>query len=127
MSATVPSSSNPDPDAPRGTTVGDVPTTQSPPLKSTDPKTHYLMCGGMTAIGLVIVALVVLGALGTPLLEWVFPWLALAATILLIPGLVGLYRGPGEPSTYVIPRPKNRHPVDYGAGAGGAGGPVPGP
>jgi hypothetical protein len=55
------------------------------------------------------------------------PWLILISLFFLLPGIVGIYRGPGVPSTHVIPRPKNRKPIDYAAGAGGAAGPAPTP
>lgn len=96
-----------------------------PRQKRTDPKLHYVLCGTTVAVGVVLIGLVILGANGVPLLDQLYPWLTLAAIIVLIPSICGLYRGPGEPSTHLIPRPRNRSPIDPAAGAGGAGGPVP--
>lgn len=105
---------------------GDIPETHAPPQKMTNPKMHYTMCIGLTIVGLAVLAIGIFGAFGLSYVEEAYPWLILISLFLFPPGLVGLYRGPGVPSTHVIPRPKNRKPIDYAAGAGGAAGPAPG-
>ncbi|AGP31935.1 hypothetical protein [Corynebacterium terpenotabidum] len=122
---TTSNSGSPDLNALRATGGGDIPVTAAPPQKKTDPKLHYLMCIGLTLLGLTVLVLGILGATGTAFLQETHPWFLLISLFFLVPGVVGLYRGPGEPSTHVIPRPKNRKPIDYAAGAGGAAGPAP--
>lgn len=119
------SSGAPDIDAIRATGGADIPENQAPPQKMTNPKVHYALCTAIAVIGAGAMALGLLGAYGTPYLHAVSPWLVLISLFFLLPGLVGLVRGPGVPSTHVIPRPKNRKPIDYAAGAGGAAGPAP--
>lgn len=109
----------------RETGGGDIPETQAPPQKMTNPKLHYLLCSVTTVVGAVALGLGIFGAYGAPYLIAVAPWMILISLFFFLPGIVGLYRGPGVPSTHVIPRPKNRKPIDYSAGAGGAAGPAP--
>lgn len=126
MTATAnPGNQSPDLDALRSTGGADIPENQAPPQKMTNPKLHYSMCIGLTIAGLAVLVAGLFGAFGTPYLHAVAPWLILISLFFFIPGLTGLYRGPGVPSTHVIPRPKNRKPIDYAAGAGGAAGPAP--
>lgn len=104
---------------------GDIPKNQAPPQKKTNPTLHYSLCAVILVLGLVILALGILGVMDVPYLNAAFPTLLGVAPFIAGPGFVGLYRGPGEPSTHVIPRPKNRSPIDLTAGAGGAAGPAP--
>lgn len=90
--------------------------------KQTNPKAHYTWCSISLLFGLVPVALGLVGCAG--LLGWfgsADSWMALAAPILVVaslffilPGLVGLIRGPGAPSTHEIPRPNNRYKGEDG-------------
>lgn len=128
MTATAHQNQNPDsPDlaALRSTGGADIPENQAPPQKMTDPKKHYTLCVVSTLVGAGALALGIFGTYGTAYVDAVAPWLILISLFFLLPGVVGLYRGPGVPSTHVIPRPKNRKPIDYAAGAGGAAGPAP--
>lgn len=117
--------STPDLNALRAAGGGDIPVTAAPPQKKTDPRLHYTMCVTLTVLGAAVVALGVLGVTGTAVLDETYPWFLLISLFFFIPGVTGLFRGPGEPSTHVIPRPKNRKPIDPTAGAGGAAGPAP--
>lgn len=126
MSTTAPDTPEVDLDALRKAGGGNIPETQAPPQKMTNPTFHYTLCVGLTILGLITLALGILGWTGTAFLEEAYPWLVLISLFFVFPGLVGLYRGPGVPSTHVIPRPKNRKPIDYSAGAGGAAGPARG-
>lgn len=117
-------SSGPDLDALRAAGGGNIPVTAAPPQKQTDPKVHYTMCIALTVVGVAVIVLGALGALGTAYLHAAYPWLLLIS-LFFFPGITGLIRGPGVPSTHVIPRPKNRKPIDPTAGAGGAAGPAP--
>jgi hypothetical protein len=112
-------------DSLRSTGGADIPENMAPPQKMTDPKKHYTLCIVAAVVGAGAMALGILGAFGTAYVEEVSPWLILISLFFLLPGIVGIYRGPGVPSTHVIPRPKNRKPIDYAAGAGGAAGPAP--
>ncbi|MDN5682603.1 hypothetical protein [Corynebacterium glyciniphilum] len=126
MTATAnPNQQSPDLDSLRSTGGADIPENQAPPQKMTNPKKHYLLCVAAGLVGAAALALGIFGAFGTPYIEAVAPWLILISLFFLLPGIVGIYRGPGVPSTHVIPRPKNRKPIDYAAGAGGAAGPAP--
>ncbi|MGJ0185074.1 hypothetical protein [Corynebacterium glyciniphilum] len=109
----------------RSTGGADIPENMAPPQKMTDPKKHYTLCIVSALVGAGALVLGIFGAYGTPYAEAIAPWLILLSLFFLLPGVVGLYRGPGIPSTHVIPRPKNRKPIDYAAGAGGAAGPAP--
>ncbi|WP_417286680.1 hypothetical protein [Corynebacterium variabile] len=117
--------STPDLNSLRAAGGGDIPVTAAPPQKKTDPKLHYAMCIALTVLGVIVIVLGTLGALGTAFLEEAYPWFLLISLFFFFPSIVGLFRGPGEPSTHVIPRPKNRKPIDPTAGAGGAAGPAP--
>ena len=119
--------STPDLNSLRAAGGGNIPVTAAPPQKKTDPKVHYSMCIGLSVLGVAVIVLGVLGSMGVAYLEEFYPWSLQISLFLLLPGIVGLYRGPGEPSTHVIPRPKNRKPIDPTAGAGGAAGPAPKP
>jgi hypothetical protein len=125
MATTRTTTSGPDLEALRAAGGGDIPVTQAPPQKKTDPTLHYSMCIGLTVLGIAVIVLGVFGITGTAGLDVTYPWFLLISLFFLLPGIVGLYRGPGEPSTHVIPRPKNRKPIDPTAGAGGAAGPPP--
>lgn len=130
MSTTAPkktsgSTTQTDLDALRAAGGGNIPENQAPPQKMTNPTFHYTMCIGLTVLGLATLVLGILGWTGTAFLKEAYPWLIAISLFFTLPGLVGLYRGPGVPSTHVIPRPKNRKPIDYAAGAGGAAGPTP--
>lgn len=104
----------------------EIPETQLPPQKQNSPKVHYGLCGALTFIGLVALVLGLMGAfMDLPFVKEVYPWAILMSIFFIAPGATGLYRGPGAPATHVIPRPKNRKPIDYAAGAGGAAGPAP--
>lgn len=120
-----PDSGQIDLDALRAAGGGNIPENQAPPQKMTNPKIHYTLCIGLTAIGIGVLILGIFGWTGTPFLKEIYPWLVLISLFFWPPGVIGIYRGPGVPSTHVIPRPKNRKPIDYAAGAGGAAGPVP--
>ncbi|MCJ7857492.1 hypothetical protein [Corynebacterium kalidii] len=109
----------------RSTGGADIPENMAPPQKMTDPKKHYTLCVVSGLVGAGAMALGIFGAYGTAYVDAVAPWLILISLFFLLPGVVGIYRGPGVPSTHVIPRPKNRKPIDYAAGAGGAAGPAP--
>lgn len=109
----------------RSTGGGDIPETDAPPQKMTEPKLHYGLCIGLSLIGVGVLVGGLFGAFGAPYVGAVAPWMILISLFFILPGIVGLYRGPGAPSTHVIPRPKNRKPIDYAAGAGGAAGPAP--
>ncbi|WP_297007623.1 hypothetical protein [uncultured Corynebacterium sp.] len=122
-----PKSTGSDLDALRAAGGGNIPVTAAPPQKKTDPTLHYSMCIGLTVLGIAVIVLGILGILGVAFLKEAYPWFLLISLFFLLPGIVGLYRGPGEPSTHVIPRPKNRRPIDPTAGAGGAAGPAPKP
>lgn len=83
------------------------------PTRSTiNPTTHYLLSGAGTAVGAFFLLLAVLGLFGVPALSNVVPWPLLISLFFLIPGIAGLWRGPGQPSTYEIPRPKQRKFTD---------------
>jgi hypothetical protein len=123
--ATTRTTSGPDLEALRAAGGGDIPVTQAPPQKKTDPTLHYSMCIGLTVLGIAVIVLGVFGLTGTAGLDVTYPWFLLISLFFLLPGIVGLYRGPGEPSTHVIPRPTNRKPIAPTAGAGGAAGPPP--
>lgn len=127
MTATANNASSDAPDiaAIRATGGADIPENQAPPQKMTNPKVHYMLCTVIAVVGAVALALGIFGAYGLAYVHAVSPWLVLISLFFLLPGLVGLIRGPGVPSTHVIPRPKNRKPIDYAAGAGGAAGPAP--
>ncbi|MEJ6550384.1 hypothetical protein PQI66_12600 [Corynebacterium sp. USCH3] len=126
MTATAnPGNQSPDLDSLRSTGGADIPENQAPPQKMTNPKKHYFFCTVSGLFGAGALVLGIFGAYGTPYLHAVAPWLILISLFFLLPGIVGIYRGPGVPSTHVIPRPKNRKPIDYAAGAGGAAGPAP--
>ena len=127
MATTRTTNSGPDLKALRAAGGGDIPVTQAPPQKKTDPRLHYSMCIGLTVLGIAVIVLGVFGLNGTAGLDVTYPWFLLISLFFLLPGIVGLYRGPGEPSTHVIPRPKNRKPIDPTAGAGGAARPAPKP
>lgn len=118
-------SPTPDLDALRSTGGGNIPVTQAPPQKQTNPRLHYSLCTAVTVIGVIVTVLGIVGMVATSFLHAVYPMLLLVSLFFLLPGIVGLYRGPGEPSTHVIPRPKNRKPIDPTAGVGGAAGPAP--
>ena len=136
-STTRPAAQETDLDALRARGGGDIPVTAAPPQKKTDPTVHYTLCAALTVAGAAVIVIGVLGVLGatgvtghsgfpgSALLAEIHPWFLLISLFFLLPGVVGLYRGPGETSTHVIPRPKNRRPVDPTAGAGGAAGPAP--
>lgn len=109
----------------RATGGGDIPENQTPPQKKTEPVLHYSLCIVLLILGLIIFALAILGVMDVPYVNAVFPALFVIAPFIMVPGFAGIYRGPGEPSTHVIPRPKNRSPIDLTAGAGGAAGPAP--
>lgn len=87
--------------APTGSTI-------NPP----NPTTHYLLSGAGTAVGAFFLLLAVLGLFGVPALSNVVPWPLVISLFFLIPGIAGLWRGPGQPSTYEIPRPKQRKFTD---------------
>ena len=87
--------------APTGSTI-------NPP----NPTTHYLLSGAGTAVGAFFLLLAVLGLFGVPALSNVVPWPLLISLFFLIPGIAGLWGGPGQPSTYEIPRPKQRKFTD---------------
>lgn len=67
-----------------------------------------IRCSLAVALGLGILALAIAGMLGVPVLSYLYPILLLVTLFVAGPGLVGLYRGLGQPSDYVIPRPKQR-------------------
>ena len=109
----------------RATGGADIPENQAPPQKMTNPKVHYMLCTAIAVIGAVAMALGIFGAYGAAYLHAVSPWLVLISLFFLLPGLVGLIRGPGVPSTHVIPRPNTRRPFASAGGGGGAAGPAP--
>lgn len=90
--------------------------------KQTNPKAHYTWCTISLVVGLIPLVLGLIGYAG--LLGWfgsAESWMALASPILafaslffILPGLVGLIRGPGAPSTHEIPRPNNRYKGEDG-------------
>lgn len=90
--------------------------------KQTNPKTHYTWCAICLVVGLIPFVLGLIGFAG--LLGWFgssdnwmalsSPLLVVASLFLILPGLVGLIRGPGAPSTHEIPRPKNRYKGEDG-------------
>lgn len=85
--------------------------TATPPsthITPPNPTVHYTLSGIGTAVGMFFLLLASLGVLGVPGLANVVPWPLLISLFFLIPGIAGLWRGPGRPSTYEIPRPKQR-------------------
>ncbi|MBC6794993.1 MULTISPECIES: hypothetical protein [Corynebacterium] len=83
-------------------------TTITPPNRTV----HYILSSAGTAVGTLFLLLAVLGIFGVPGLRTVIPWPLVISLFFLIPGIAGLWRGPGQPSTYEIPRPKQRKFTD---------------
>lgn len=79
-----------------------------------------IRCSLAVALGLGILALAIAGMLGVPVLSYLYPILLLVTLFVAGPGLVGLYRGLGKPSDYVIPRPKQRTRTSAATRAGAA-------
>lgn len=98
----------------------DIPETMAPPQKKTDSKVHYLRNIVTLLIGIGIAALAYLGFVGEGFLFYAYPLTFLISLFFIVPAVFGLILGPGETSTYVIPRPKNRQPIDPSLGRGGA-------
>ncbi|KAB3522708.1 hypothetical protein GC425_05065 [Corynebacterium sp. zg254] len=69
---------------------------------------HYELASAGTAVGLGLLILAVLGFLGVGGLATIIPWTLVISLFFLIPGIAGVVRGPGQPSTYIIPRPQQR-------------------
>ena len=95
-------------------------TSPSTHITPPNPTVHYTLSGIGTAIGIFFLLLASLGVLGVPGLANVVQWPLLISLFFLIPGIAGLWRGPGQPSTYEIPRPKQRKFTDKNRAANAA-------